>query len=187
MVSLFFWNGVIIQKLTAVTEVENRDLLLEGCIKTENACVRLPATPAASFCGKRPGRGREKRERERERKECGEGGKKKQSCEDRKSCGHRCVQPQNGPTSFFRRIKIPSASLSSVTFLFFFENFFLSSPPPSRTRICAAVLGGHRSARDTEESIGVFELSSKEQNCTVGTFYLKSLKDKFLKVHHARL
>jgi hypothetical protein len=32
VVSLFFWNGVIIQKLTAVTEVENRDLLLEGCI-----------------------------------------------------------------------------------------------------------------------------------------------------------
>ena len=155
--------------------------------------MRLPATPAASFCGKRPGRGREKREREererkREERMWGGGKEKKQSCEDRKSCGHRCVQPQNGPTSFFRRIKIPSASLSSVTFLFFFENFFLSTPPPpSRTRICAAVLGGHRSARDTEESIGVFELSSKEQNCTVGTFYLKSLKDKFLKVHHARL
>ena len=32
--------------------------------------MRLPATPAASFCGKRPGRGREKRERgEREERE----------------------------------------------------------------------------------------------------------------------
>jgi hypothetical protein len=40
--------------------------------------VRLPATPAASFCGKRPGRGREKRERrEKERgKNVGRGERK---------------------------------------------------------------------------------------------------------------
>ena len=52
-------------KLTAVTEVENRDLLLP--VDALKACVWLPA----SFCGERP-----QREREREREREGEGERK---------------------------------------------------------------------------------------------------------------